>query len=76
MCIFPHLCLYAHLHTYTFVRFPPFFKHFKNYLSIFKTILFIHERYGERQGHRQREKQGSLWGARCGTRSWDPGIMT
>ena len=43
-------------------------------------ILFIHDRHRERESEREREAEtqaegdaGSMQGARCRTRSWDPG---
>ena len=46
-------------------------------LDLLKNYLFIHERHREGETETQAEGEaGSLQGARCGTRSQDPGVMT
>ena len=45
------------------------------FVIIFFKILFIHERHTERGRHIGRGRSRLLRGARCGTRSQDPGLM-
>ena len=44
------------------------------HFTFFKTLLFIPEKDKEAETQAEGEA-GSPWGARCGTRSQDPGIM-
>ena len=48
-----------------------------SFLSLFlsRFYLSIHETHTEAESQAEGEA-GSLWGPRCGTRSWDPRIMT